>query len=94
MSIVSKKIVAAGLAALTLGGAMAISTNEASARGWRGGYHGGYYRGGWGGPALGLGALAIGAGLAASAYSDCYIVRRPVVNRYGTVIGYRRVRVC
>jgi hypothetical protein len=93
MTNIRQKIVAASLAALTIGGVLAASTTEASARwGGRGGWHGGWHRG-WG-PAYGIGALALGAAIASSAYADCYIARRPVVNRFGRVVGYRRVRVC
>jgi hypothetical protein len=47
-----RKALAAGMAALTFGGAVAAAAlpSAAEARDWRGGYHGGYggYRGGYG----------------------------------------------
>ena len=75
--------------------------------GWRGG--GGWHRGGWGGGGVGLGiigGLAAGAIIASQsrpyyqrygyydAGGDCYLDRRPVVNRWGDIIGYRNVQVC
>ncbi len=27
-------------------------------------------------------------------YGDCYLERKPVVNRYGYIVGYRKVQVC
>jgi hypothetical protein len=74
--------------------------------GW-GGYHGGR-GGGWGAPVAAgvLGGLALGA-LAASSYQpnyyggygsydapSCYPARQPIVDDWGNVVAYRRVRVC
>jgi hypothetical protein len=102
MTSIARKTLTATLAALTLGATLFATADAASARpGIRGGgFHGGVVRhhGGWGrgaGIGLGIGALALGAALAAPAYyGDCYITRRAVVNRFGDVVGYRRVRVC
>jgi len=135
----AKKALAAGVAALTFGGAMAASTAPAQAQfayswggpayygyapAYYGGHYGGYYgprvvssyhygrpyyghpyryrRSNGGAVAAGLiGGLALGA-LAASAarpyyaapaYSDCYIERQRVRDRYGRLF-IRRVRVC
>lgn len=91
-----RKTIAATLAAATFAGSVAISTTSAEAR----------YRRGWHGPAaVGvIGALALGA-MAAGAYANgpyyngpyyghgCF-ERRPIYNRWGDFIGYRRVRVC
>ncbi|MGO9134579.1 MAG: hypothetical protein ACLP8A_11110 [Methylovirgula sp.] len=83
-----RKTLVASLAVVTLIGAAAASTTEASAKG--------FGKGGWG---WGVGA-AIGTGLAIAAASsyygngDCYLARRAVVDGYGNVIGYQRVRVC
>ena len=104
MSILSKRAITGAIGALTLAATMAATIVPADAQ-WRGrGYRGGGYGHGygWRGPALvgglALGALALGAANANSApYYDgaeCYLERRPVVNRAGYVIGYRRVRVC
>jgi hypothetical protein len=86
-----RKAITATLAALTLGVTMMASASPASARGFHHGW-------GWGpAAAVGLGALAIGAIAASSgpAYaSDCYIARRPVLDPWGNVVGYRRVRFC
>jgi hypothetical protein len=82
-----RKTVAAGLAVTTLGLGIAASASPASA--W------GYHPWGWG-----LGGLAAGAAIGAAAatapvyYGACYITRQPVVDVYGNVIGFRRVRVC
>jgi len=27
-------------------------------------------------------------------YSGCYFTRQPVVDGYGNIVGYRRIRVC
>ncbi len=97
-----KKTLAGGLAALTLGIAVATASTPAAAQG-------GF---GWGLGAGLLGGVAIGA-LAARPYyypppyyygpgpgpayypgPGCYWQRRPAVDAYGNVVGYRRVRVC
>ena len=98
MNILSKKTITAALGALTLGAAIVATSTPAAAWGHR--HHGGW---GWRGPAV-VGALALGALAAGSAYSyagsaysyagECYISRQPVTNRWGDVVGYRRVRVC
>lgn len=85
-----RKTLTVALAALTVGVTVLASSAPASARGWhRGGL-------GWGpAAAIGIGALAVGAIAASSAaYGDCYITRRAVVDYYGNVVGFRRVRVC
>ncbi|MCB1533772.1 MAG: hypothetical protein KDJ44_03375 [Rhodoblastus sp.] len=99
-----RKTLTAGLAALTLGGALATSITPADAfgrRGWGGGGYG--YRGGWGhhrgwggpGPwaAGAIGGLALGA-LAAGAYNNygC-VANQAVYDSWGNFIGYQRVRV-
>ena len=94
MTILSKKTFAAAVGAVTLA-ASGLATAAPAEAGWRG--RGGWH-GGWRGPAI-VGGLALGA-LAAGAYAapyyagECYITRQPVTNRWGDVIGYRRVRVC
>ena len=88
---IARKTLTASLAALTLAVTVFASAAPASARGFHRGW-------GWGGAAaVGLGALALGAIAAnsAPAYADeCYITRQPIVDRWGNVVGYRRVRVC
>ncbi len=66
MTIVRKTLTAA-VTAITLFGAVAATTSEASA-GWRGGHHRGGH-GGWGAPVAAgvIGALALGAFAAAAA---------------------------
>jgi hypothetical protein len=73
-----RKALTAGVAALTLGGAVAGAAQPASAAPF-GGYHGGYYgHGGWrgGGPGLAIAAgvlgLAAGAAIADSHYHAYY----------------------
>lgn len=102
----TRKILTAGLAALTLGASVAATATPADAfgrRGWGGGYA---YRGGWGhhrgwGPgalaAGAIGGLALGA-LAAGAYGGGYggygcVANQPVYDSWGNFIGYQRVRV-
>ena len=98
MTSIARKTITAALATLTLGVTVLSSTAPASARGFyrsAGFYH--HSGPGWGGAAaLGIGALALGAIAASSAgaYGDCYIARRAVVDDFGNVVGYRRVRVC
>lgn len=78
-----RKTLAAGLAALTFGGAIAAAAVPATAeaRDYHGGYHGGgYYHGGYGhyhndgGAAVvaGIAGLAIGAALADSGHHSYY----------------------
>ena len=91
MTTIARKTIAATLAALTVGVTILASSAPASARGW----HRGYGLGG--AAALGIGVLALGAIAASSApayASDCYLARRPVVDAWGNVVGYRRVQVC
>lgn len=87
-----KKTITASLAALALAGAVFASSAPAEAR-WR-------HRGHWGAPVAAgvVGALALGA-IAASAYQPVYgypatcIEDRPVFNRRGDIIRWRRVHV-
>jgi hypothetical protein len=84
-----RKTLVATLAAVTLIGAAAVSTTEASAKPFFKGPHWG-----WGvGAAIGTG-LAIAAASNAYGYGDCYIGHRPVYDGYGNVVGYQRIRVC
>ncbi|WP_245504218.1 hypothetical protein [Lichenihabitans psoromatis] len=105
MTSFQKKIFAGSLAALTMVGAVGVSTAPASAR------DGGAIAAGVIG-GLALGAIAgsaasnSGYGYGAPAYGyappppqpvyggGCYFTRQPVYDEYGEVIGRRRVRVC
>ncbi len=83
----ARKTLAAALAALALGLSIAATSSPAEAR---------YGRNAALFGALAVGALAAGA-IASGAYAapaDCYIERRAVTNRWGDIVGYRRVRVC
>lgn len=91
-----KKIATATLAALTLATTLAATSAEARPRYWG---HRGY---GWGAGAGIVGALAVGGLIAASASRPAYggyyaygPVRRcdmvERINRYGEIVGYRRV---
>ena len=88
-----RKSIAAGLAVTTLFAGVAATATPAAA--W--GPH--HYGWGWGLGGVAAG-LAIGAAAAASApyygyaYPGCVITRQPVVDVYGNIISYRRVRVC
>jgi hypothetical protein len=74
--------------------------------GWGHGGWGHHRHGGWGAPVAAgiLGGLALGAAAAASQpyygygggyYArSCYPADQPVVDDWGNVVGYRRVRVC
>jgi hypothetical protein len=95
----TRKIVTAGLAALTLGLTIAATATPADAWGRRyGGY--GYRRGPGPWVAGAVGGLALGA-LAAGAYNgygfgygggSC-VARQPVHDAWGNFVGYRRVYV-
>ena len=92
----SKKTVTSALAALTLGGAVLVTSAPAEA-GW------GYRHRGYGGAVAAgvIGGLALGAIAASSrpAYAEpvyeteCYVVKRRFVNAYGDVV-VRREQVC
>jgi hypothetical protein len=97
-----RKIVTAGLAALTLGGAVAATSAPAEAApgfhggGFHGGYHGGWRGGGWGwGVGAGLAGLAIGAAIADHPYYGYgygpYYGPGYYDGGYGTCVGHRRI---
>ena len=98
MNAIVRKTLTAGIAALTLGAAITASVSPASAGGWGHGHGGGLVAAGI------FGGLALGAMAAASAnqsyaprpvYADsCWMERRAVTNRFGDIVGYRRIRVC
>ena len=86
----ARKIITSTAAALTLGATILASSTPAEARyGRNAAFIGG----------LAIGALALGA-LAAPSYAapvyggSCWVERQAITNRWGDVIGYRRVRVC
>ena len=94
MNTTFKKTLTASLAALTIGMTVLSSATPASAR------NGGAIAAGIIG-GLALGALAAGAANAAPSYyapsrvyGGCWMERQPVFNRYGEVVGHRRIRVC
>ena len=90
-----RKIFAASLAALTVAGTLIATAGSAEAA-WRHrhhGWHGGAVAAGVVG-ALALGAIAASAANAAPVYEDCGYERRPVYNRFGEIIGWRRVAAC
>ena len=80
----TSKIFTAAIAALALGATVAATATPAEARNGRNAAIFG---------ALAATALVAGV-VAANAGPSCGIERRPVVNRYGDIVGYRRVRVC
>ena len=99
----TKKVIAAGLCAATMIGALPASITPAQAM-HRGFHHGGYrpvvvhrHRHRGGAVAAGvIGGLALGAlaaGAARPAYGDCYIERRRFVDEWGRTF-IRRERVC
>ena len=77
------KFLAIPLAALTLVGALAVSTKEAEARRWHRGY--GY------GAGIGIAAAIIGTAALAAAASQPQCRTVAVVDRFGNVVGYREV---
>jgi hypothetical protein len=89
-----KKTLTVSLAALTMTAAVASATPAAAGYGRHGAFAAGL-----------LGGLAVGAIAAGGVspyysagpyygYGDCWIDSRPVYNRWGDFVGYRRVRVC
>ncbi|MGA2636639.1 hypothetical protein [Methylocella sp.] len=92
-----RKTIAAGLAIATLSLGVAASATPAAA--W--GYHPWGWGGGWG-PGWGVGAAAAGVALGAAAAATaapyyapaCGFARQPVVDGYGNIVAYRRIRVC
>lgn len=84
-----RKTIPAALAVATLALGVAASSTPAAAWGY-------YHPWGWGVGGLAAG-LALGAAAAATPYYDapaCYFSRQPVVDGYGNIVGYRRIRVC
>jgi hypothetical protein len=86
-----RKTITAGLVAATLGVGVAGTSTPAAAWGY-------YPYWGWGAGAA-VAGLALGAAAAAAAtpyyvYPSCYLTRQPVVDHWGNIIRYRRVRVC
>jgi hypothetical protein len=98
-----RKTIVGSLAALAIGVSAIGSVGSASAAPYypHGGYHGGWHRGGWWGPAVGFGiaGLAAGAIVASQApygyygYGGC-TAYRPVFDAYGNYLGRRLVNVC
>ena len=83
-----RKTLTATVAAIALAATLAASTTPAEAR---------YGRNAAAFGAFAIGALALGAIAANSApvYEPaCHIERQAVTNRWGDVIGFRRIRVC
>jgi hypothetical protein len=110
-----KKTAIAAVAALALGAGVAVSTTAPAEAGPPGvwhhpGYYGGHYRGGWWGPAIGLGIL--GGVLAGAAvanpgpyygpgpdygpgpYGNGCWQPRPIYDAWGRYLGNRMVNVC
>jgi hypothetical protein len=92
MNMISKKTLVASVGALAIAASFAATATPAAA-----GWHGHHGFGGGLGVGL-LGAAIVGGAIAASqpsyAYGGCELRRQPVYNRFGDVIGFRRVRVC
>ena len=94
MNAMIKKSLTATLAAVTLAATFASTSTPAAARG-----EGAIAAGIIGG--LALGAMAAGAANAQPryyaprrVYTNCWFERRATLNRWGDVVGYRRIRVC
>lgn len=89
-----KKTLTAAVAALTLAGTVAATTESAQA--------------GWRGAAITAGVIGLAAGAAIASshpvyaapvyrpvyYGGCGYVRSPVYNTWGYVVGWRRVAAC
>ena len=95
MNAVSKKIVAGGFAALMLGGTIAASTIPASAD--SGSTIAAGIFGATAGAMLGAAAASAAPPPPPVVYAPgprCWMERRPVLDPYGYVVGYRPARVC
>jgi hypothetical protein len=90
-----KQTLAVSLAAVTMTAAIAASATPAAAEHGR---HGAFAAGLLGGLAVGaIAAGGVGPYYGAGpyyGYGECWIDSRPVYNRWGDFVGYRRVRVC
>lgn len=67
-----RKVLTAGVAALTLAGALAVTAAPAEAAPWGYYHHYGYWRGDGGGAALAAGVLGLAAGAAIASSSHPY----------------------
>ncbi len=96
MTTISKKAVTGALGAVSIAVALAMSAAPAEARwGRRGALVGGLAAGAIVGGAFAAhayGRPAYGYGYASA--RECWREERPVVNRWGDVVGYRNIRVC
>jgi hypothetical protein len=88
-----RKTAAIGLASTTFLMTLAATATPAAARQ----YHRHYPYWGWGVGAAAAG-LALGAAAAAASagsyYGDNCLASQPIVDVYGNIVGYRRIRVC
>jgi hypothetical protein len=91
----SKTTLTASIGALAIAASFAVSATPAAA-GWHGhGYGGGLAVGLLGAAIVGGAIVASQPTYAAPVYGGgCELQRRPVYNRFGDVIGFRRIRVC
>ena len=99
-----KTLGVSSLAALALLAAASVPAEAGWNRGWhRGGWGGPAALGLFGGLAVGaiIGSQARPSYPSYYSYGgyngyggDCYLQRQPVVNRYGYIVGYRKVEVC
>ena len=102
-----RKVLTAGIAALTLGGAVAGAAAPANAEGWHGGYygHGGWHHDNGAGIAVAAGILGLAAGAAIASDHPRYYYDRPYYDDgyyspgygygygygYSTCISHRRI---
>ena len=92
MNAFSKKALTGAAGAIALAGALAASAAPAEARSR---HHGAWIAGG-------VAAGLIGTALVANAYAapaygyaaTCWREARPMYDRFGNFLGYRRIRVC
>lgn len=85
-----RKTAATGLALATFAAGIAATATPATARGYHP-YHLGW---GFGGVAAGLALGAVAAAASAPDYGTHCLASQPIIDTYGNIIGYRRVRVC
>jgi len=94
MNTFSKTALTASVGALAIAATFAVSATPAAA-GWHGhGYGGGLAAGLLGAAIVGTAIAASQPAYATPVYCGCHVrhvVRKPVYNRFGQVVGFRRI---
>jgi hypothetical protein len=89
----SKTTLTASIGAMAIAATFAVTATPAAA-GWHGGYGGGLAAGLLGAAIVGSAIASQPTYYATPVYCGCHvrhIVRKPVYNRFGQVVGFRRI---